>query len=135
MNNIIYKIVTKERKSIFAPGKYTLTFNKDSVVKSNPNTIGIFCFKNIKFINEYILDIGLEKDKFLILRVRPIGNRLKHNLRIAAPLIEENVDKYYEDLNHIPKSNNLNIGWNNIHSHLDIIPTGTVIYSEVYVID
>ena len=122
MRKYVYKVVAKDRTSIYAPGKYSLTYNIGQIISAVPRTIGIMCFKTRSSAEDFM---NASAVLGLIIRVRPIG-RAKTPRRIPDPVIEYMDDFYTLENDHILGSN-LPITF--------YVHEGTICYQQVEVID
>ena len=110
-----WKVVTRERTSFVAEGKYKLKYRKGAIVHALPNTVGIFTFKT-KAQAEELMNLV----PGLILKVRPIG-RGKTPKAISAWTSAENLNEFYRT---------------GMRNGVDPIPPdGTICYPAVEVLD
>ena len=116
---IYYKVVNNSRESITVRNrKYRKIYEKGKIIRSDPNTLGIFCFENVEDAMRFACDDDI------ILKVKSIG-RKKKPLRILhwESICEKYLDLFYSD----EENSDL----------FDVVfpPKGTVCYPEVEVLE
>ena len=90
---ICYKVVTNLRGSISVHNsKYRKIYEKGTIVRSDPNTLGIFCFET----EEDAIRFSSDNDR--ILKVKPIGRKKKPSIILDwQSLCKEYLDKFYSN--------------------------------------
>ena len=63
MRKIYYKVTLPDGDSIFAKGRYCLSYEPGKVVRASSDTYGIFCFKTIDYANKFRRDHYLKNGK------------------------------------------------------------------------
>jgi len=123
---IKYKLVNQNRKSFAVSGhqfddsRYMKYYEKGHITKAEPDTLGIFVFHQRKQAKKWV-----EKSVnrwYKILRVRPIGKG-KTPKFIGMWYTVRNLNQFYS------------IHYCNFLTHNTEIPTGTICYPAVEVLD
>jgi len=94
---MLYKIITKDRKSILSSGKYKITYpSKGKVVRAIPGTIGLMCFKTfnnaINFREKALIGVRT----YVLIEVMPLAPIIKRkDFKITTWLSELDFDEFY----------------------------------------
>lgn len=117
---IRYKVVNKNRKSVIIPSNFLscITYEKDTIVEANKDTIGIFLFNRKKDAENFRNNALAQK----ILKVEPIG-RGKIPKQIVRSVYLSN-----------KSIKNLKIGIEDVYK-TSLIPKGTICYPAVKVLN
>jgi len=93
-----YKIVTQNRRSVFAKGKYRKTYKKGAVVKAPSRTVGLMCFESetaAQRFSNLLRVIPGSLWSHLIIEVEGLGEP-KRPYQIAPAGTESCLDEYYK---------------------------------------
>ena len=92
---IAWKIVNKNRRSLSLHGnsKYCRTYEKDSIVKAAPKTLGLFCFKTEEAAEEYKALYTIST--WLIIQVDSGSSRGKKPKLVSDKLSDPWLDAFY----------------------------------------
>lgn len=117
--NIGYKVVTLELRSILAQGKYSLQYLPETTVHSIPGTLGIFIFKSLLDAKTWVKTaVG----KGIILKVRFDPKTALRTRIVSGSASEYFIDDFYgkqelQDYIHVPPGTIL-VPWVNVESLL-----------------
>lgn len=91
-----FKIVTHDRKSLFAQGKYCNFYNKDFIVHAVPGTLGLMTFRTRREAKDFRNELwSADKNRSKIIRVLPTSRG--HKLyQICKSQTEGSLNHYYE---------------------------------------
>jgi hypothetical protein len=115
-------IFEKSRKSMYAKGSFTLTYNKGTIVKAIKGTLGIMVFKNrwqAEMFAETHSNGCLLSDPFIVIRVRTFSRGVVPK-EISRRIDAHDIALFYKHL---------------YRSFPGSPPMGTICYDKVEVID
>lgn len=121
------KVVTQpNRRSVYAQGRYDLTYKKDTVVKAIHGTLGIMLFED--YLDARVWGSSV-LDSYRVLRVELIGEVTKP--RFISPNFREDIlDLFYKALScEFPRCSDP-------HYHSGFVaPAGTICCQKIRVLD
>jgi len=118
MRKVTFKVVRTicgKRYSAFISGRYGLEYPKSAIVRARAETLGVAVFKTKRQAEEF----RGERKSLQIIHVNPIG-RGKTVKFICEVIFEEDLRLFYN---------------NKKSSYLRMVPSGTIFYPAVEVLD
>lgn len=94
-----YKVVTEDRRSVVAGGKYELLYAVGEIVEAPPDTLGIFVFSDFWSAEKFVYGVTRDKGKPMIIKVNSIHEKTKPKY-VSTGIDEKNIDKFYKFLNY-----------------------------------
>lgn len=91
----LYKIVRRNRTSLFAEGKYNLEYNDGEVVHALSETLGLMSFKTPEDAERFATSNFFTKNDYMILLVESLGDVIE-GLEVCSFVGEKDLDVYYK---------------------------------------
>lgn len=92
-----YKVIGRGR-SLFSKDKYALSYEIDKITEALPNTVGIFCYKDLPFAikeTKFWRILKLKKEDIFLYEVEGIGEPLQNRLMCIRNSVRD-LDKFYK---------------------------------------